>query len=223
MKTYIVLLFALTGLVIIGASRAEAQRPLTGIIDDFDEAPTFPGKKYPRHARTELGYDIYYERATVRLSHIDKSVDRPGDKALRVEYDLPPAFSWGNWASVRREFASPKNLQEYKGLEFRLRVDVPSSEGSLRLTLADITEDSRGGDELWWFDIDKNALKSKTSKWAQIRISFARFFASYGEGTRHNDGKLNLKKIIGYEINFLSKPGKHAKGVIALDSLRAYK
>lgn len=125
--------------------------------------------------------------------------------------------------SVRREFQSPMNLENYKGLEVNLRVEVPAPDAFLRITLSDLTDDHKGGDEMWWFDCNKNLLKSKTPKWTQIRLPFNGFFRSSGEGTRHNDYKMNLKKIIAYEINLVSNAGKHVEGVILLDSLHAYK
>jgi len=192
-------------------------------VDNFDKEPPNAGKKYPRYTGTQSGYDVYCEKAGMQLSLVKISPRDSSHKALRMAFDLPPALYWGNWASVRREFQSLMNLANYKGLLLHLRVEVPASDVLLRISLADLTDDMKGGDELWWFDCDKNLLKSKTPQWIQLRIPFADFSPAYGIGTRFNDGKKNLKKIIAYEVSLISDAGKHAKGVILLDSLRAYK
>jgi hypothetical protein len=201
------------------AGSLQAQTVL--MIDNFDAEPTHSGKKYPRYVRTQSGYDIYYERADVILSLVESGA--PRSKALRIEFALPPAFPWGNWLSVRREFESPMNLEAYKGLELHLRVDVPSPDAFLRITLADLTDDMRGGDEMWWCDSDKSLLKRRALEWVKIRIAFSRCVLSSGEGTRQNDYRMNLKKIIAYEVNVISKHGTHPNGVLLLDSLHAYK
>lgn len=195
----------------------------TVTVDNFDKEPPNVGKKYPRYAGTQRGYDIYCEKAGIQLSFVKISPRDSSHKALRMAFDLPPALYWGNWASVRREFQPPMNLATYKGLLLNLRVDVSTPDAVLRISLADLTDDMKGGDELWWFDCDKNLLNRKTPQWIQLRIPFADFSPAYGIGTRFNDGKKNLKKIIAYEISLISDSGKHSKGVILLDSLRAYK
>jgi hypothetical protein len=195
----------------------------TVMLDNFDKEPPNVGKKYSSFVGTQRGYDVYYKKAAANLS-LDKTNPRDSsDKALRMAFELPPLFDWGNWLSVRREFQPPMNLANYKGLLLNLRVDAPAPDAFLRITLADLTDDMQGGDELWWFDCDKNLLKSKTPQWIQLRIPFVEFSPAFGEGTRFNDGKKNLKKIIAYEISLISDAGKHAQGVILLDSLRAYK
>jgi len=192
-------------------------------VDNFDKEPPNVGKKYPKFVGTQSGYDLYWEKADMQLSFVKISSRDSSNKTLRMAFDLPPAFYWGNWLSVRREFQPPMNLGNYKGLLLNLRVDVPSPDAFLRITLADLTDDMKGGDELWWFDCDKNLLKGKTSQWIQVRIPFDGFSPAFGEGTRRNDGKKNLKKIAAYEVSLISDSGKHPKGVILLDSLRAYK
>jgi len=192
-------------------------------VDHFDKEPPSTGKKYSRYAGTQRGYDIYYEKAGMQLSLVKISTRDSSHKALRMAFDLPPALYWGNWASVRREFQPPMNLVNYKGLLLNLRVEVPTPDILLRISLADLTDDMKGGDELWWFDCDKNLLNSKTPQWIQLRIPFADFSPAYGVGTRFNDGKKNLKKIIAYEISLISDAGTHPQGEILLDSLQAYK
>jgi hypothetical protein len=156
--------------------QVDTLRAQTLMIDNFEKEPTNVGKKYPKYVGTQEGYDIYYEKADVRLSRVQVNPKDTNDKALRADFNLPPAFSWGNWLSVRREFQSPMNLQSYKGLELKVKVDVPSPEAFLRIALSDLTDDNKGGDEMWWFDCDKNLLKTKTAKWNQIRLPFNRFF-----------------------------------------------
>lgn len=195
----------------------------TFMIDNFDKEALSEGEKYPKYIGAQKGYDIYYENADIELSMVKISTRDTSDKALQIKFNLPPAFSWGNWLSVRREFKSSMNLENYRGLELNLRVDVPSPDAFLRITLADLADDMKSGDELWWSDCDRSLLKTKTQKGIQVHIPFDDFVLSFGEGTRHNDYKLNLKKIIAYEISFIAEPGKHSNGVILLDSLHTYK
>ncbi|GEM_PF-3578007 len=198
-------------------------QPQTVVLDNFDKAPTNVGKKYSHFAGTQSGYDLYYEKAGVQLSFVKTSARDSSHKALRMAFDLPPALYWGNWLSIRRGFQPPKNLANFKGLLLNLRVEVPTPDALLRITLADLADGMGDRDELWWFDCDKSLLKRQTSQWIQLRIPFADFSPAYGIGTRFNDGKKNLKKIVAYEISLISDAGKHAQGVILLDSLRAYK
>jgi len=92
----------------------ETLQAQTLMIDTFDKEPANTSKKYPKFIGIQLGYDIYYVKADVQLSFVRVSPRRKSCKALRIEFNLPPFFSWGNWASVRSEFQSPMNLENYK-------------------------------------------------------------------------------------------------------------
>jgi hypothetical protein len=56
----------------------------------------------------------------------------------------------------------------------------------------------------------------------KYRAPFRFFILSSGVGTRQNDGMMDLSKIIAYELNLVSKKNDHPKGVILVNSLRAY-
>jgi len=56
----------------------------------------------------------------------------------------------------------------------------------------------------------------------KYRAPFRFFNLSSGVGTRQNDGMMDLSKIIAYELNLVSKKNDHPKGVILVNSLRAY-
>ena len=201
--------------------QTETLQAQTLMIDSFDKKSTSVSQKYPNYVSTQEGYDIYYESATVQLSRVPISSRNISDKALRLMFRLPPF----NWLSVRREFQPPLNLEGYKGLELNLRIEAPSPNAFLRITILDLADEKRYGDEdeMWWFDCDKKLLKSKTIKWIQIRIPFDGFELSYGIGTRQNDHEKNLNKIIAYEVNLISESRTSVNGIVLLDSLRAYK
>ena len=193
----------------------------TLIVDNFNKEPVDVSKKYPSYVDTQGSYDIYYVEANLQLSRVSISENNTTDKVLRLEFTLPPHFSWGNWLSIRREFQSPLKLEDYKGLKLNLRIEDPASDAFLRITLSDLTDDLKQGDEMWWFDCNRDLLKSKTSKWIQVYIPFDGFKVSHGAGTRHNDYKLDLGKIVAYEINLISESRNSQNGIIYLDYLRA--
>ena len=228
--------------------QTNAQQKQTLMIDSFDNRSSKVDEKCSGCVRTQDGYDIYYETADVHLSYIQIN-PHDNNKVLRIEFDLPPAFSWGNWISIRRRFQSSLDIEGYQGLELNLRIEVPSSNVFLRITLVDwaerIKQDKTSfwiidptspiitdnplqadndiyGSEMWWFDCEQNLLKDKIQKWKKIRIPFDSFILSYGDGAKINDYKQNLNNIIAYEINLLSGPGAHPYGVIWVDSLCTY-
>ena len=115
-------------------------------------------------------------------------------------------------------------MKKYTGIEINLKVLKPSN-ARLRITLSDLATckigERRVSDEMWCFDFNLEILKSSEG-WITIRAPFRSFYLSYGAGTRLNDGKMDLSKIIAYEINLISKKNDHPKGVILVNSLRAY-
>lgn len=188
------------------------------IIDGFDTGGQVPRdrSRHQGYRFSALGYDVYYDKADVSLS---RSGAGDGDSALSIGYDLPPFHDWGNWISVRREFDQPLDLTGCTGLKMDLRVMKPSG-AKLRITLADI--DSAGRDELWWFDFDGGVLAAGGDSWRTVMLPFDGFSESYGEGTRHNDDKLDLSGIIAYEVNVVSPAGARTKGAVALNELATY-
>jgi hypothetical protein len=159
-------------------------------------------------------YGIYFEQATAKITRADQS------GALLFEYDVPPAQSWGNWLSFRREFSQKVDLTGCTGLEVEIRIERPS-DARLRLTLCDVSSPADRSDEMWWFDFPRGTL-SKTGDSFILRAPFSGFGISYGGGTRQNDGKLDLTRITAYEINVLSAPGEHPTGAFLLRAVRAY-
>lgn len=195
------------------------------MIDSFD---TPSDKKYAPFRSVDtvistLGYGIYYRKADAQLSLVPLSKT---DKALRIQYQLPPFFSWGNWLSIRKEFNAPLSLSRYSGLEMEVKVETPSN-ASLRLTLSDVEtlEDAQkhGSDELWWYDFPLATLANTTQEGIKLRAPFQAFYLSYGEGVRHNNRAKDFARIVAYEISLISEGGEQPKGVISVNSLRAYK
>jgi len=205
-------------------TRADALNQIL-VLDNFDKKPSginfssFHGET----AINSLGYCIYYENAEVNLSKI---VVSEGDSALRIEFNLPTDLYGGNWLSIRNEQGILWNLSKYKGLELKLKVETPSN-AMLRLTLADVVSTGdvgkKGADELWWYGFHESVMKIKPGKWQTLKVPFKKFYESWGTGTRYNDGKLNLSKIVAFEINLISNDSFSTKGTIVVNSLAAYK
>lgn len=111
------------------------------------------------------------------------------------------------------------DLTGYNGLKLNLKVEA-SSDARLRVTLADITSiDRRGNDERWWFDFKDDVLNGPKDQWQPLTLPFKKFYESYGAGTRHNDGRLDLSKIVAYEVNIVSKGRTHSQGTVVVNSL----
>ncbi len=168
-------------------------------------------------------YGIYYDRATARLSW--PSVDGR-DGVMKIEYELPPHFPWGNWLSVCKQFTSVLDMSGCEGLELELQVELPSN-AKLRLTMSDVrslAEFQKHGhkvDEMWWYDFDNGTLKEKNG-WVKLRAPFNDFYASRGAGTRHNNGKKDISKIVSYEINVVLEGDVIAAGTFLVHGIHAY-
>jgi hypothetical protein len=189
------------------------------VLDDFYEDPSWHPDWFPKLRSVVMGYGVYYDSAEASLSRVAVGKDV---YALRIEYDVPPLHDWGNWLSIRREFDSVLDLSDCKALRLGVRVRVPS-DAKLRITLADVVDlDNRRKDEMWWFDFGEGVLSRAEGEWQTLTVPLKRFYKSYGEGTRHNDGKLDLSKITAYEINIVSKSGTHPAGTFDVKSLVAY-
>jgi hypothetical protein len=52
---------------------------------------------------------------------------------------------------------------------------------------------------------------------------FRDFYLGYGAGVRIHDRKLDLSKIVAFEINLVSSGTDPGSGVVTVDCLRAYK
>lgn len=165
------------------------------------------------------GYGLYYDSAIVELS---KNLDNTD--ILQIHYELLPHFDWGNWLSIRREFENVMDFSNCKGFQLKIKIDNPS-DAKLRLTFFDIENDEdinkHGAGEMWWFDFDDGILNEQGS-WIMLLAPFNEFEISYGEGSRHNDYKLDISKSIAFEINVISKKGKHSKGDLSIKLIGTY-
>jgi hypothetical protein len=202
--------------------QAQAQKTL--LIDDFKQPPMQSYVGYaPPPVEVQEGYGLYYETAHIQLTRVQALSPAAANAArtLQLQYTLPPAFAWGNWLSLRREFALPLDLSAYEGVELTFKVASPSN-ALLRITLSDLEEGSKSGDEMWWFDCPPETLKNATTSWQTIRIPFRKFSLSWGAGTRHNDRRWNASRVVAYEVNILSPPREQPQGAIVLESLQAF-
>lgn len=189
-------------------------------VDSFNSSPAslFTNLHNPQYVSE--GYGIYFANARLVLSRINI---KESDNALQIEYNIPEYYDWGNWSSVRCELDPVLNLSDYQRLKLNIKVLEPSN-AILRISICDVANiNQRGNDELWWFDFKSNVLSNKSDKWQTLILPFKDFYESYGAGTRHNDSRLDLTKIVAYEINIISKAETHPKGKFLLDLLITYK
>jgi len=113
--------------------------------------------------------------------------------------------SFGTWFSARRQFALPQNLCGYTGITLDVSANItsPHPEGMMRVTIADVgcgnNDAGMGSDELWWYTFPQEDVGTD---WKTFRIPFTAFNISAGRGTRQNDGVLDPKCIIAFEINY---------------------
>lgn len=205
------------------AAKASGQGDADLHIDHFD-APS-PSRPYWAYhgetVRTWHGYGIYFEEAEVDLQHVPRSGAK---KALSISYRLPPHFDWGNWLSVRRELSPLLDLRRYEGLALSVRTEAAEN-SRLRITLTDVRDERdaarHGADELWWFDAPAALLTPGTGV-QTLYAPFEEFYLGYGAGMRHNDGKLDLSRIVAFEINLVSTGGGEGRGTVIVDCLRAF-
>ena len=209
--------------LLVGGARAAAQAPELTIDSFADPGAAGPYRPYAQETvLTQEGYGIYFQRATVTVSRAELP---DTTKALRIQYAVPPYFAWGNWVSIRKVFPTPLDVSQYSGLKLDLKVLTPS-QARLRLTLADVATladaHTHGKDELWWFDVPPVVVSNAQQHWITLQAPCRAFYRAYGAGTRDNDAKLALAKIVAYELNVLSKGQEYPQGEFLVKALQAY-
>ncbi len=203
------------------AQKPENQKPISKVVDDFDglgrvrEYKSFRGET----VKSWEGYGIYFEEAEVDLRRIPVAAN---DLALEVQFDL---FNWGNWLSIRRELGVVVDLSGYDGLELEVQAEQVQN-AQLRITLSDVESQDdaqvHGADEMWWFEAPEEFL-SQQGKSVILKAPFDEFDLAEGAGTRYNDGRLDLSKIVAYEINLISTGRASGAGTLRLNSLQTYR
>ena len=193
-------------------------------LDHFD-GPQAPRQYSPYHGETVRswqGYGIYYEKAQAELQFVPI---KRGKQALRITYDLPPHLDWGNWLSVRRELGRLTDLHQYEGLVLDVRTEAATNT-QFRITLTDVANpqdaSKHGADEMWWYDAPAGFL-TPNGHYVRLYAPFRDFRLGEGAGVRIRDQKLDLSKIVAFEINLVSSGMTPGKGVVIVDCLRAYK
>lgn len=209
-------------LVVAREIHAELAPELT--IDDFEDHGT--AVQYHPFAdetvTTQAGYGLYFKHASGTVSRVTMA---EMGKALHIQYALPPYFTWGNWVSIRKEFPTPLDLSGYQGIKIDVKILTPSN-ARLRFTLSDVAmladAPIHGKDEMWWFDVPRDEVLKAQQQWVTLQVPFRAFYRAYGEGTRHNDGRLDVSKIVAYELNVISAAGESPQGAFLVKGLRAY-
>ena len=194
------------------------------MIDSFeDQGPAVQYQPFAEETvTTQAGYGIYFKRANGTVSRVARLET---DKALHIQYALPPYFAWGNWLSIRKAFLTPLDLSGYQGIKIDVKILTPSN-ARLRLTLADVATladaQIHGADEMWWFDVPREDVLKAQQQWVTLQVPFRAFYRAYGEGTRHNDYRLDVSKIVAYELNVISAADESPQGAFLVKALRAY-
>jgi hypothetical protein len=193
-------------------------------IDHFDApSPPRPYRSYyGETVKAWNGYGVYFVEAEVNLRYVPLAATK---KALAISYHLPPHFHWGNWLSVRRELGQLLDLRKYEGLALSVRTQTAEN-SRFRITLTDVRTSSdakkHGADEMWWFDAPAGFLDPGVGT-QTLYAPFRDFYLNFGEGARWNDGKLDLSRIVAFEINLVSDAGREGRGTVMVDCLRAYR
>lgn len=202
-----------------GQAGVDASGSLSVFLNDLPHVGVYrafsPGDK----VSTVSGFGFYRIKARADL--------RVEDSSLVINYGLPFALSWGNWLSIRRQFAKPADLKNWSGIEFEIKVDSASYHARLRLALCDtdpkMMKATNGEwDNLWWCDFSESALQVERD-WTTVKAPFSSFSKSYGAGARKSSlGRINLSMVTAYEISLITN-GNSAKGQIRIRNPRAYK
>ena len=188
------------------------------VFDDFDKETKASKIKQQSFINFFEGYGVYSNNAIVDLMRVP--INPPykiNEKVLRIESTLAAGYGRDNWLSIRRDFDEPKDLRSFKGVKINIKVVEPA-EVQFRLTLIDLQGDR---EELWWHNFPRALLKSK-KEWATFCLPFDTFILSHGVGTRHNNFKIDLEKISGYEINLISTSDNAESCVILVNDILTY-
>jgi len=186
----------------------------------------YPSRKIYHQFRNESvqsvqSFGIYYDTAIVKLYKITNSQN---EDILKIHFELTPYFVFGNWLSIRREFENVMDFSNCKGIQLQIKNEAPT-DTKLRLTFCDVKNNEdinkHGAGEMWWFDFDDGILNNQ-GDWITLFAPFNKFFISEGSGARHNDYEMDISKAVAFEINVVSKKGKHSKGDILIKAIRMY-
>lgn len=184
----------------------------------WKEYKTFRGE----YCISKDGYGIYYDKAKISISwdNIDNT-----NKVMRIKYNMPYYKKWGNWISIVKEYDKIQNLNDYNGLCIVYK-NISSSKVIIRLTLRDILNSPKINeinDEMWWFDDFDKYITDIHNGWITVKIPFNKFYLAKGEGTRHNDKRLDLNNIKAYEVNLISSgKDKMVNGEAYIRSVKLY-
>jgi len=169
---------------------------------------------------TESGFGKYSEDGKAQAV-LTRTAESGG---LEVRFEIPVLFDWGNWLSLRREFASAQNLDGCQGLELTLTVDVPSA-ATMRLTVCDAAIEGASpqdcSDEMWWFDLPSNLLQQPDTT-VTIRAPFENFRLGWGAGVRINNRQKDFGRVVAYEFNLLIQGRNATSGQVTINALKSY-
>lgn len=193
------------------------------------------------------GYGIYYDNVCVDVPTVPYEMDPFGEKNItrcgypkirfwklddhifNLKYELPLVYEWGNWLSVRREFASVVCLDSASGIQFDLKTVKGHFNCKLRLAVCvvNIQRDfyRHGADKMWWYDnFPVWILCDGEAGWVSLKASFDKFEKSYGYGTRADNKELDPGMIVAYEISVVSdNQNEKVSGEFFIGNVRAYK
>lgn len=211
-------------LALLGVRALQADLAPERLMDNVeDHGPAVQYQPFAEEmATTQAGYGVYLKQANVTISRVARPET---DQALHIQYALPPYFAWGNWLSIRKAFPTPLDLSGYEGVKLDIKILTPSN-ARLRLTLSDVATladaPRHGADDMWWYDVPRDEVLKAQQQWVTLQVPLRAFYRAYGEGTRHNDGRLDVSKIVAYELNVISAAGESPQGAFLVKALRAY-
>jgi len=192
------------------------------------------------------GYGIYYDSVCVTVPtepyHKDlygqKDITRCGfpkitfyelnDCIFNLKYELPLVYEWGNWLSIRREFASIICLDSADGIQFDVKVIKGHFNSKLRLAIC-VVNNSRdfykhGKDKMWWYDDFPVWVLCDEGGWISLKAPFEYFEKTYGYDERIDNKEFDPGMIVAYEISVVSDDqNEKISGKILVGNVRVYK
>lgn len=152
----------------------------------------------------------------IHIRQVDEVIPR-----LTVRYfsmSLSNIAPGSGWLSIRRDFSEVQDLSGASGLRVLLTI-LESTDSIFRITLSDNVP--HNGTDLWWSDTQLPATKlgDEVPRQVIIDLPFEAFDPCYGIGCRRNDGKLDLRRIAAYEMNFVPNGEIPFEGEIRIDGI----
>jgi len=132
-----------------------------------------------------------------------------GDYSMEMAYALASDNPWGTWVEAHRDTSN--NPLDWTGVtELRIWIKGDGTDNVFRINIVD------ADGETWSYE-SLNVLKN--TKWVELVAPINEFRLTADQ--RANNGKLDLKKIVAYDLGIMSKSSIGTSGKIYVDQFVA--